>query len=221
MEVLLADIPALGVNRGLAEVLNVLPLFYRQKALRFVRNEDRARSAVSSVLMLSEAVKEYGSARIFRTEYGKPFIKDGFEFNISHSGDFAAYVRGDLPVGVDIEQALPINIADFASFLTPAEYSDITCADDPCQKFYEVWTIREAFSKAAGKGLSLFEEDYSIDYASKTAHYNGTEYRFSAMRLNGYSLAVCAEDLCGMSVRYITAEEWKERIETVLRLRDQ
>ena len=43
--------------------------------------------------------------------------------------------------------------------LTGPDLDQIYGAADPVTAFYSVWTVKEAFSKMKGQGLSLFEED--------------------------------------------------------------
>ena len=65
-------------------------------------------------------------------------------------------------------------------------------ADDPLRCFYRIWTVREAFSKEEGIGLSLFEnEQPEIGYNSGTVNYRGKTLYFNVWEKDGHSVCVC------------------------------
>ena len=63
----------------------------------------------------------------------------------------------DFPVGIDAEKRVPIEWRDIAGSFSPTEREMLDNADDPLRCFYRIWTIREAFAKEEGTGLSLYE----------------------------------------------------------------
>ena len=61
----------------------------------------------------------------------------------------------DRRIGVDIERrepAIPVDIAD--DILAPQESKSIRCAMDPVAAFFDHWTLKEAYLKACGTGLT-------------------------------------------------------------------
>lgn len=91
-----------------------------------------------------------------RQKYGKPYIKGypDFHFNISHTKNAIAIAISDYPVGVDVERIRKVEfkIADrfFASLECQYINPPTTGAD---QRFFEIWTKKEAYVKWIGKGL--------------------------------------------------------------------
>ena len=79
------------------------------------------------------------------------------EFNLSHSGSFAAIAVSTEPVGVDIEawkEDLPV--ADLAAHeFRKDESAAIGNSSEPHLLFYRLWTAKEAVMKCTGLGLSL------------------------------------------------------------------
>jgi 4'-phosphopantetheinyl transferase len=79
-------------------------------------------------------------------------------FNLSHSGDFAALAISSLgAVGVDIEstrQRSYLKIVD--RFFHKDENEQLLNCDEANreQLFYRLWTLKEAFFKATGLGIS-------------------------------------------------------------------
>jgi 4'-phosphopantetheinyl transferase len=92
-------------------------------------------------------------------EHGKPRLTEpAIEFNLSHSGELAAYAFADCELGIDIEQKKPLrDLPQLARHsFCPAECDDLfTLSDDAfTDAFYACWTRKEAFIKATGAGLS-------------------------------------------------------------------
>jgi 4'-phosphopantetheinyl transferase len=125
------------------------------RASRFRFEEDRirwtrARSALR--LILSRYAGDDPSRLGFiYGAHGKPALLpfSDVEFNLSHAGDWAMIaVAREIPVGVDIERIRP-NI-DMVQILRRLGEIDLP---NEIQQLYQVWTRREAKSKAVGGAL--------------------------------------------------------------------
>lgn len=81
-------------------------------------------------------------------EFSKP-VSDNTYFNISHSHGMVAFIKDNIPVGLDIEKIREAkdDIKDFISNEEEKRYIH----DD--QSFFEVWTNKEALVKALGTGF--------------------------------------------------------------------
>ncbi|XP_027346566.1 uncharacterized protein LOC113858235 isoform X2 [Abrus precatorius] len=108
----------------------------------------------------------------FRTNnYGKPEVDwlytddwslPPLHFNISHTSSLIACgVTVGSPIGIDVEEkqrTLKNNILTFARrYLSPHETEMLTRIADPelqRQEFIKLWTLKEAYVKALGKGFS-------------------------------------------------------------------
>lgn len=96
--------------------------------------------------------------RFSRNACGKPFVKDGPQFNLSHAEGLAAVaIFPDHEVGVDIERVRPFPaMADIAEqFFSSGERAWIAGGVPPESRFFRCWVVREAFVKALGEGLSF------------------------------------------------------------------
>ena len=83
-------------------------------------------------------------------ESGKPYIKDSdFGISISHSKDMALVAINENAVGADIEVIRPFNKKLINTYFTPDEIAFI----DSDEKFFTVWTVKEAYLKLTGIGL--------------------------------------------------------------------
>ncbi len=90
---------------------------------------------------------------IFKTPHGKPYIENGeIYFNITHAGDFKAVAIGKAEVGIDAETLRKPDLRVARRF-TQAEREYILESDSD-NRFFEIWTKKEAYLKYKGSGLS-------------------------------------------------------------------
>ena len=135
---------------------------------RFHRNEHRVRFLVSHA-MTREVIARHGSVCPGGIEFGafaqgKPYITrpdnlQTIHFNLTHSHDMAAVAISEgHPLGLDLEwlgrRGPDIALAD--RYFTQREYQDILCQPTQArhQHLLRYWTLKEAYIKAEGWGLS-------------------------------------------------------------------
>ncbi len=110
-------------------------------------------------------------------EFGKPVIPERINsfrlnFNISHSGDLGliAITRKNL-IGIDVEKMNELDQIDDIINLcfTETEKYMLSCLESTEKKevFYKIWTGKEAFIKAIGKGFSFPLKNISFRLNSK------------------------------------------------------
>ena len=112
---------------------------------------------------LQEIVDNYDTKYNYETTTianGKPIFKDypDIHFNISHSGKYVVCAVADTPVGVDIEGSRPIKGAVAKRFYSDEENEWVSAAETPSlqeQRFFRLWTLKEAYAKATGEGIAL------------------------------------------------------------------
>jgi 4'-phosphopantetheinyl transferase len=107
-----------------------------------------------------------------RNPFGKPVIAapnmPELDFNLSHTRGLIvlAVTRGE-PIGVDVEDAQRVTpVLDLARrFFAPAEVAalEATVADRQQEMFFRFWTLKEAFLKANGVGLSKPLDQFSLE----------------------------------------------------------
>jgi 4'-phosphopantetheinyl transferase len=105
------------------------------------------------------------SPRYFRKgQYGKPELVPVAEqavakFNLAHSGKLAACVISELfNVGIDVEVFSEFDFDNIvSSYFALSEQSLLATlsAADRTDKFFQLWTLKEAVTKAIGRGLSV------------------------------------------------------------------
>tara|TARA_R110002074_G_scaffold228259_2_gene399818 strand:- start:16851 stop:17585 length:735 start_codon:yes stop_codon:yes gene_type:complete len=104
---------------------------------------------------------EPGLINFETTEFGKPYIIDSaFSFNVSHSEDSALVVISNCAhVGVDIEHWRTL---DNLQGVVDRNFSDdekkdwkLIAENQREAVFFDIWTRKEAFIKATGRGLGM------------------------------------------------------------------
>lgn len=104
--------------------------------------------------------------------YGRPRIAGAggtLDFNLSHAGGLVAMAVADSArqVGIDVECALPERAhLDLARrYFSPAEHAALEAlpAERQVDRFFVLWTLKEAYIKARGMGLSLPLDAFSVD----------------------------------------------------------
>ena len=88
-------------------------------------------------------------------ELGKPYILDtDVQFNLSHSGDMVMCAVCEGPVGTDIEKMRPVSRRVPPRIMSAEEKRIYDKSGDKDAMFFAVWTLKEAYIKYTGRGLS-------------------------------------------------------------------
>jgi 4'-phosphopantetheinyl transferase len=105
-------------------------------------------------LLVQNGHHDFADFELDKTPEGKIFfINKAQKFNISHSGDLVVCALcDDVEMGVDIEQNLPVPLADFKNTMSENEWNEIS-GTGGLSAFYRLWTMKEAVCKAEGIGL--------------------------------------------------------------------
>jgi 4'-phosphopantetheinyl transferase len=143
------------------EYLSLLPPELQERNARYIRWQNR-HSHLFGKLLLIEALKVYGIetdiwSYVDHNSYERPFLTlQGYDFNISHSGNFVACAIGkDYRLGIDIEENKNIDFRNFLGVMTPDQWDQINKASYPIKEFYKYWTMKESVIKADGRGFSI------------------------------------------------------------------
>ncbi len=109
------------------------------------------------------------------------------------------------PVGIDVERLRPVNPGLAERFFTPAEFTSLQAMqpDERTEKFIELWTLKESFLKAIGRGLTRNLNSFSVNPVGEVFVISGDdssgEYYLKLFPIDpGYRMAVCApsDDFC-------------------------
>lgn len=114
-------------------------------------------------------------------QYGKPFIQNNITpalyFNLSHTqGLIALAVSQDANIGVDVEMHERGNdLQNLAQHCyTPAELAYLYDDENAFrERFFSLWTLKEAFIKAVGKGLSMGLQTFEFHFSGPNIRIEG------------------------------------------------
>ncbi len=153
-----------AIDRDASELAGRLDDDERRRAGAFRFERDRLRFVASRVFLravLAHHLERAPEALRFATEDGKPRLvepADAPDFNASRSGDVAVVAVGQgARVGVDVERVRPLDDLEglATTVMNASELESWSALPDAerVERFYAVWTRKEALGKAEGHGL--------------------------------------------------------------------
>lgn len=134
-------------------------------------------------------------------EKGKPHIGNltDLHFNISHSGYYVVCAVATKELGIDVERIRKVNLRIAERFFSASEIHDLMACDeaDRMHYFITLWTIKESYLKAIGRGLTQHLNSFTIVKNGESYLLTGNEeaetYGIETQQLNyEYMMAVCA-----------------------------
>ncbi|NLF71521.1 MAG: 4'-phosphopantetheinyl transferase superfamily protein [Candidatus Anammoximicrobium sp.] len=160
----------------LAELQLLLSAAERARADRFHFAADRDRFTAAHGLLrtlLARYLPESPAQILFaQSSFGKPALElsagdEDLRFNLSHSQGLVLYaVARGREVGVDVEQirTMPDCEQIAEQFFSPSERLEWASLSEECRLtgFFGIWTLKEAYVKARGLGLSVPLADFSV-----------------------------------------------------------
>ncbi|MDF2940877.1 MAG: 4-phosphopantetheinyl transferase [Gammaproteobacteria bacterium] len=118
-------------------------------------------------------------------DLGKPELKNypDLQFNLSHTGPIALYALSlKQPIGVDIERIRSCDELELAErFFAQSEYQSLLNLKPELRldAFFQIWTQKEAYIKALGKGLAYLDQFSVADSeALKDWHLKVFDYQY-------------------------------------------
>ncbi|MCP3660220.1 MAG: 4'-phosphopantetheinyl transferase superfamily protein [Bacteroidetes bacterium] len=178
----------------------------KEKLKRFKRWEDFQRGLISDVLIRSIICRKL-NIRNFDIEFrlnkhGKPYLKDNnFYFNISHSGEWVICVIDKRNiVGIDIEEVKKVDLNIIHQVFHPNEVDMFNNFDTSVEKkdlFFDIWTIKESYIKANGRGLSIYPNTMEVRFNRENnirlllENIDTNRFFKQYKMIDGYKIAVC------------------------------
>ena len=184
------------------KILPVLPQDRQERALS-CRCEDDSVRIVGAGWLLRQALERAGvpvERQSFSVNaWGKPELT-GWDicFNLSHSGMWTVCAVSDSPVGVDVERPR-CSMAVAQRYFCPEELGRLP-QQDQALALNRLWTAKEAFVKAMGRGLTVPLNSFRVLLREDGAELeqNVTEL---PLVLHEYDLQPCRMCLCCVDSR--------------------
>ena len=164
-------------QRAIRAAVDQLSAAERQRHDRLVQPRNRRDFALAHAMLrrvLSSREPRPPSEWTFDANaHGKPFLMasgttTGLTFNLSHcDGLVACVVAVNVEVGIDAEAIDGVRDADALArrFFSRVEVDAIRqCRDEDARqaRFVELWTLKEAYIKACGRGLSMPLDEFAF-----------------------------------------------------------
>ncbi|WP_432409013.1 4'-phosphopantetheinyl transferase family protein [Wukongibacter sp. M2B1] len=175
----------------------------RERILRIRDYGDALRSLIANILIRNIIIRKLrlnNSDICFGTnKYGKPYLLNNkdFCFNLSHSGVWVACAVSDKSIGIDVEEIKSIETSIANRFFSVKEVRDLFSfkGKDRLLYFYDLWTLKESYIKAKGKGLSIPLNSFTLrrDLVGNFYLEKGDEgFLFQQFETcKGYKLSTC------------------------------
>ncbi|MBK2125958.1 4'-phosphopantetheinyl transferase family protein [Fangia hongkongensis] len=172
-----------------------LPDEIHLNAQKFKHPKKRSEYLVSQWIRRDVLLKYYNvelnQQSFYYSEKGRPYLENSvIDFNISHTDQYVLMaVSAQQMVGIDVqsvkEKTDVLSIAKH--YFSPSEYKMLSSLSEKVQKerFYQIWTLKEASLKLTGEGIanglvsySFFVENHTLvsDKTSKSKdiyYYSG------------------------------------------------
>jgi 4'-phosphopantetheinyl transferase len=132
---------------------------FREDADIFLVAHALTRNLLGSMLGYTPESLQFAASERGRPELAGSAADSGMRFNLSHThGLVACAITRMVDVGVDVEQCTrKVELLSVAQrVFSPLELRELHALDGAAQRerFFQLWTLKEAYVKAIGKGLA-------------------------------------------------------------------
>ncbi|WP_143305927.1 4'-phosphopantetheinyl transferase family protein [Chitinophaga vietnamensis] len=209
-------------NRPLDErlynaLLQCVPEHMRTAIVKCRRWEDRQNRLFARLLLrdllFAEGYAPDSLERLYANEYGKLFIDDRVDFNLSHSGNLVMVALSTCGrIGIDVERKDGLQAQDIATALRSDELEMLRQPVSQ-EAVYHLWTKKESLVKARGQGLSLDVKAiylYADRGVLKTGNCHETWY-YHPLQIHTDYIAVLCSEAANPILRYAPAEDLIDR----------
>ncbi len=167
----------------------------RKEAVSSIKISRKRKSKIIADALCRKAINEYCGVNpediVFKyNRYGKPYVKNiPVHFSISHSGNYVVCAVSENEIGIDIEKIRDIDSRICKRFATEAEADYISSNQN---RIFEIWTLKEAYFKCIGTGLTSDIKNISFDISGENINCseNGFKLSFTDIDKN-YICSVC------------------------------
>ena len=204
--------------------VGTLSAYERERARQFVNELDGQRFVLARAVLrwaLSEQLGERDPAdwQIIKNGRGRPVLDDRehqIGFSISHTDGLVAVLLSSVSVcGVDIEslgrQVDVRKLAQRYCSIAEIEWLDDRTVSEQPQAFLKLWTLKEAYLKATGQGISVplkqlsFEVKKSIRLLdSADPSRSDDHWSFKQWAHDGSHMVAVAQETGEMSLRVVS-----------------
>ena len=182
--------------------LSLVSVERREKVAK-LKNHIPARLSLAAGILLRLVMEKNGLedrlSDIKVSLHGKPYLEStDFHFSLSHSGEYAVCVYGDVPIGADIQRIKEQMPMHTKKILSKEEicYFNSMDGQEKTKAFYHIWARKESLIKWDGRGLriplhtiSCVKENKMVDQLE----FEGKRVFFHELDIPEYAFSICSE----------------------------
>lgn len=203
MKIYYFNVDGLRDKRKFNEYYNLMSEDRKQKIDRIVPKDKKRQSLGAGIILQHIRNTENIDGNVVVNKYNKPsFEKGEVEFNISHSKNYVVAAVSEYPIGIDtedVERKKEFSMIErriVKTNFTPSEQDyiyNIPSEKGKLQRFFRVWTIKEAYLKMEGTGILRPLYTFEINFEEQRPKIlsdrecNITEFRIGESNI----VAVC------------------------------
>jgi len=141
-------------------------------------------------------------------KYGKPSLNaevhtEDLKFNVSHSKDIVVYaITQNREIGIDVEYLKDVSRAEkiVDRFFSEEEKNFYNSQPEHKKKwaFFSLWTRKEAYSKAMGRGIGLPSKDFELNLIPDNNRGSSDSFKKSKWML--YNVEIESEYLAALAI---------------------
>lgn len=170
----------------------------RRSRVRRLRVPLKRAQCVAAGLLLTKVLGKDGTPPLLTYgENGKPYlteINDTF-FSITHSDKWVFLAVADCEIGIDAQMPRKVCPRLAARSTSPEELAWVKENTEP--NFTRLWTMKEAYLKHTGTGLTVPIREVTISVPPIDGHDKQNDCYWSLLSYDGIPLSVCSKNTIG------------------------
>ena len=140
----------------------------RKEKVESLKDKDSRKRTVAGEMLAKQMLSQESGKReedivIEVGENGKPF-SNIMHFSISHTENLVVCAVAENKIGIDIEKIKPYDDRLCRRITNDKEYEYI---NKDAEKFFEIWTLKEAIIKRDGKGIASIKSTDTFTAVNK------------------------------------------------------
>ncbi len=161
------------------------------------QEHETAHALLRFVLRQEYGIEEYS---LGKNSHGKPFLSShpDIYINLSHCKGLAVCGAGYAPLGIDCEPVSKLRTGAARRVCAPSESEELENSHDPDLSFTRLWTLKESFVKAVGRGISYPMKNAVFSFRNAHIITNVTDAHFCQYIIAGkYVISGCSAEKSG------------------------
>lgn len=134
--------------------------------------------------------------KLIYQSYGKPMLQEypEIKFNLSHCEGLAVCLISNYECGVDAEAKRFVRPNIVKKIFTLEEQQLLANAENPDWLFTNIWTLKESYVKAIGRGIAFPMREVEFLFQDKQIICNQEHAKFYQVLLQEHVISICILD---------------------------